>query len=135
MLKVEAYTHTHYNTLFLKLTPQSIVSLQKQAKDVEAHWLAFKIDLRNPQTIDAEKLSYVNLMKALFYKIFLHFNSVTSDSADAYRHYMLKNVLESENGITLMSCEVKQISLRLDYYIRVVLGVHKLAQGFYSHKF
>lgn len=49
MLKVEAYTHTHYNVLFLKLTQKSMTSLKKHSKDIEAHWLAFKIDLRYPE--------------------------------------------------------------------------------------
>jgi hypothetical protein len=85
VLKVEAYTHSHYNALFLKLTPNSLQNLKHSKKDIEAHWLAYKIDIREPSKISSEKLEYTNLMKALFYKIFLHFNSVTEATAKEFR--------------------------------------------------
>ncbi|EAS00608.1 hypothetical protein TTHERM_00411590 (macronuclear) [Tetrahymena thermophila SB210] len=136
ILKVENYTHSHYNTLFLKLNASSMEYLKKQPKDVDSHWLAYKIDLRDPQSIPQEKIKFVNTMKSLFYKIFVHFNNFSFTNKEDEQTKILNNIANDPNQpIPKDSQEFKQIQLRLDYYLRVVQGISKLNQGMYSHKF
>ncbi|KAL4446914.1 hypothetical protein ABPG74_014886 [Tetrahymena malaccensis] len=136
ILKVENYTHSHYNTLFLKLNASSMEYLKKQSKDVDSHWLAYKIDLRDPQSIPQEKIKFVNTMKSLFYKIFVHFNNFSFTNKEDEQTKILNTIANDPiQPIPKDSQEFKQIQLRLDYYLRVVQGISKLNQGQYSHKF
>jgi hypothetical protein len=49
--KTDLFTHYHYNTLYLKLTPESIKEMQVDDKDCFMHMFVYKIDLREPMTL------------------------------------------------------------------------------------
>lgn len=91
-MKVESYTHSHYNLLFLTLTEESMKSLKQSQKDIDAHWLTYKIDLRDPSSIPQDKLDFVNLMKGFFYKVFKHFNQVNEETANEFKIEKMKYI-------------------------------------------
>lgn len=67
--KFEYFSREHYHILFLKISPKNLEYLSHSTKDIFLHLNCFNVDLTQP--INPVDMNYMNLLKHVFFKIFM----------------------------------------------------------------
>lgn len=113
--KTDLFNHSHYNALFLKITPSNIKKVSKNEKDALIHLKCYNFDLKEKQ-INQKKLEFMNLLKMVNYEIVRLFFT------------KLENEQIGEQG---QKCS----TVKNQYMDRVMVSLSKMIEGEYVMRF
>lgn len=113
--KTDLFNHSHYNALFLKITPQNLKRVGKNEKDVMIHQKCYNFDLKE-KSINFKKLEFMNLLKQVNYEIVkLFFTRIETET----------------NG----ELGQKNLTVKNQYMDRVMASLSKMIEGEYVMRF